>query len=256
MDFGWQIETGCSDVPGGTLATPPVNYCQLKMPRPDRLFRLLQALRTLPAPVTAQRLAQETGVSVRSIYRDVGSLRAAGAEIGGERGYGYCLIEDGTLPPQVFNRLELEALVLGLTEVSHMGDPALAQAAADALAKVAATLPSASQQQLLHAVSQVHRLNDRYPCLPHMPFLREACWREEALLIDYTDLQGQETQRTIWPLAIVYLDHMLVVLAWCCLRQGFRKFAAARITAVENTRSSFRPRRVALLREYLGQLKK
>ena len=56
------------------------------MSRPNRLFRLLQALRTLPAPVTAQQLAFETGVSLRSIYRDIDSLRAGGAEIGGERG--------------------------------------------------------------------------------------------------------------------------------------------------------------------------
>jgi len=131
------------------------------MPRPDRLFRLLQALRTLPAPVTAARLADETGVSVRSIYRDIESLRASGAEIGGERGFGYCLVEDGTLPPQVFDRLEIEALVLGLAEVRQMGDPALAKAADAVLAKVSATLPSLGQQHLLHAVSQVHRFEER-----------------------------------------------------------------------------------------------
>src|SRR5690606_10027909 len=127
------------------------------MTRSDRLFRLLQALRTLPAPVPATRLAVETAGTVRSISRDIESLRAPGAEIGGERGYGYCLIEDGTLPPQVFNRIEIEALVLGLAEVRHMGDPALAKAAAAVLGKVAATLPSASQQHVLHAVSQVYR---------------------------------------------------------------------------------------------------
>jgi biotin operon repressor len=135
------------------------------MARSDRLFRLLQALRSLPAPVTAATLAQETGVSVRSIYRDIESLRVAGAEIGGERGYGYCLIEDGTLPPQMFNRIEIEALVLGLAEVRQMGDPALATAAAAVLGKVAATLPSVGQQHLLHAVSQVHRFEERYPVL-------------------------------------------------------------------------------------------
>jgi predicted DNA-binding transcriptional regulator YafY len=111
------------------------------MARSERPFRLLQALRTLPAPVTAERLARETGVSARSIYRDIESLRVSGAEIGGERGYGYWLIEDGALPPQMFNRIEIEALVLGLSEVSQMGDPALAKAAAAVLGKVSATLP-------------------------------------------------------------------------------------------------------------------
>ncbi|MDB5930258.1 MAG: Transcriptional regulator [Polaromonas sp.] len=225
------------------------------MARPDRLFRLLQALRMLPAPVTAARLADETGVSVRSLYRDIASLRAAGADIGGERGYGYCLIEDGTLPPQMFNRIEIEALVLGLAEVRQMGDPALAEAAAAVLGKVAATLPSMSQQHLLHAVSRVHSFEARYPALPDMRIIREGCWREEALMIHYADKAGEVTDRTIWPLAIVYLDQMLVVLAWCCLRQGFRMFRPERIMKLEATGASFRPRRVALLRAYLAELK-
>lgn len=224
------------------------------MARPDRLFRLLQALRSLPTPVTAQRLADETGVSVRSIYRDIDSLRAAGAEIGGERGYGYCLVEDGTLPPQIFSRIEIEALVLGLAEVKQIGDPALAEAASAVLAKVAATLPSKSQQHLLHAVSQVHRFETRYPVLPDMRAIREACWREEALAIGYTDGGGAQSRRDIWPLAIVYLDRVLVMLAWCCLRNDFRTFRVERISAVGATGQSFRPRRAALLRTYLEAL--
>ncbi|WP_226858510.1 helix-turn-helix transcriptional regulator [Diaphorobacter aerolatus] len=205
------------------------------MARPDRLFRLLHALRVLPSPVTAAQLAAETGVSVRSIYRDIDSLREAGAEIGGERGLGYCLIEDGTLPPQMFNRIEIEALVLGLAEVRHSGDPALAEAAASVLAKVAATLPQAHQQQVLHAVSQVYRPTLRYPEMPCLPAIREACWREEALVIMYCDKDGQLSERTIWPLAIVYLEQKLMVLSWCCLREDFRMFRPDRITTATPT---------------------
>ena len=80
------------------------------MPRSDRLFRLLQAMRVMAPPITAARLAEETEVSPRSLYRDIDSLRAAGARIEGERGYGYRLIEDYALPPQTFDRVEIEAL--------------------------------------------------------------------------------------------------------------------------------------------------
>lgn len=230
------------------------------MSRPDRLFRLLQALRRLPPPVTALRLGAETGVSVRSIYRDIDTLRAGGARIDGERGYGYTLVEDGSLPPQTFDRTEIEALILGLAEVRQMGDPALAAAAASVLDKVAATLPSLGQQQLLHAVSQVHRFVPRYPALPDMDTIRAACWREEVLEIAYTDRQGAATVRRIWPLAIVYLDNMLVVLARCCLREAFRMFRTDRISAVVSVGGSvdgsFRPRRAALLRDYRAGLEK
>ena len=54
------------------------------MARADRLFRLLDALRRLPNPVTAAQLARETEVSERTLYRDIEALRAGGALIDGE----------------------------------------------------------------------------------------------------------------------------------------------------------------------------
>lgn len=224
------------------------------MARSDRLLRLLQAMRVLPAPLTAKRLAEETGVSLRSLYRDIDSLRAAGARIEGERGYGYRLVEDFALPPQTLTRSEIEALVLGLAEVRGMGDPALAGAAASALAKIAATLRDEAEQQAMHAVSHVFRPQARAPLTIDLEKLREAAWRERAVAVRYTDQSGAETERVIWPLAIVYTERTLSVLAWCCLRQDFRIFRGDRMTSAEVTGESFRPRRVALLRDYLAQL--
>lgn len=228
------------------------------MVRTERLLQLLQALRTLPAPVTGEALARATGVSVRSVYRDIETLRASGADIGGEAGFGYTLIDDGSLRPRTFSRIEIEALTLGLAQVRQMGDAALAAAADAVLAKVAATLPTAPQQHLLHAVSRVHRFGDRDPQAPaaavDMDVLRHACWREEALAIGYTDRDGAVTHRTIWPLAIVYVDRMLVVLARCCLRDDFRMFRVERMTSVTPVGTTFRPRRAALLRTFLARL--
>lgn len=224
------------------------------MARPDRLFRLLHAMRVLPKPVTAARLAEETGVSLRSLYRDIDSLRAAGARIDGERGYGYRLIEDYALPPQTFDRLEIEAIALGLADVKNMGDPALVQAATSALAKIAASLPDDSEQQLFHAVSQIYRPDvGRIPGLD-LSVIRRACWREEVLAIRYIDSEGRTTERTIFPLAISYSERTLTVLAWCCLREAFRMFRGERIVEPRTTGKSFRPRRAALLRAYLAEL--
>lgn len=225
------------------------------MARPDRLFRLLQAMRVMPAPITASRLAEETEVSLRSLYRDIDSLRAAGARIEGERGYGYRLIEDYALPPQTFDREEIEALVLGLGEVKRMGDPALARAAASVLAKVAATLPDDREQHLFHAVSQVYRPDTRFAAGLDMDLVRRACWREEALAIRYTDKAGAISERAILPLAIVYTEGALTVLAWCCLREAFRMFRSDGISELRLAGTSFRPRRVVLLREYLAELR-
>lgn len=224
------------------------------MSKSDRLFRLLHLLRSLPAPVTAARLAADAGVSARTLYRDIETLRAGGALIDGAPGYGYTLTEDPALPPQMFTRLEVEALVLGLAEVQQSGDRALGDAAESALAKIVATLPDRVQRQALHSVLQVYKWN-RPPGPPsEIGLIREACWEERALDLTYEDGQGFRTERRVWPLSVVYLDNSQMLLAWCCLRQALRKFVLQRIVAVQATDESFRPRRVPLLREFLEQM--
>ena len=225
------------------------------MPRSDRLFRLLSAFRMLPQPVTAARLAEETGVSERTLYRDIQSLRAAGALIDGEAGAGYTLTEDPALPPQMFTRLEVEALVLGLAEVTLSGDPMLARAAAEAQDKIIATLPDRVQRQAIHAVTLSYRFQPRQPAPQHLHLLREAAWEERAVDLTYRDVSGQETDRRIWPLGTVFLDREVMVLAWCCLRQDFRRFKVLEMSNVRLTNESFRPRRVPLLRNFFDQMR-
>ena len=58
------------------------------MSRTHRLFQLMQHLRRLPPPVTAQQLADDMDVSLRTVYRDIDALRGLGAVIDGEAGFG------------------------------------------------------------------------------------------------------------------------------------------------------------------------
>ncbi len=225
------------------------------MPRADRLFRLLTAFRMLPQPVTAVRLAEETGVSLRTLYRDIDALRAAGAQIDGAAGAGYTLTEDPALPPQMFTRLEVEALVLGLAEVTLSGDPMLARAAAEAQAKIIATLPNRVQRQAVHAVTRTYRFERRQSAPAHLQLLREAAWDERAIDLTYRDISGQTTDRRIWPLGTVFLDREVQVLAFCCLRQDFRRFKVLQMTNLRLTDESFRPRRVPLLRSFIDRLR-
>lgn len=225
------------------------------MPKTDRLFRLLHLIRGLRPPVTAARLASAMEVSERTIYRDIDSLRAAGARIEGEAGVGYTMVEDPALPPQTFTRIEIEALTLGLADVTQRGDADLAQAASDALVKILATLPERQQRQAMHAANMAQRLITPATPTIDMTLLREAMWAEEALDIGYRDLKQERTRRRIYPLALSYHDRSVMLLAWCCKRQDFRSFHVTRIEGYERTQESFRPRRVTLLRDYVEKLR-
>jgi predicted DNA-binding transcriptional regulator YafY len=212
-------------------------------------------MRTLAAPITAARLAEEMGVSPRSLYRDIDALRSAGARIEGERGYGYRLLEDPALPPQMLDQDEIEVLALGLAEVRAWGDPALAHAADSVLAKIGATLPDERERQLLHAITQVFRPEPRYvPTLDLAP-LRAACWKEHGVDIRYVDGDGATSDRAILPLALFYTETCVTALSWCCLREDFRMFRTDRMIEIRPNGTSFRPRRVPLLRDYLEQLR-
>jgi len=224
------------------------------MARTDRLFRLLHLLRTLPRPVTAARLAAETEVSVRAIYRDIAALRAAGALIDGEAGYGYVLEEDPAVPPQSFSRIEIEALLLGLAEAQNSGDQQIAEAAGTALGKIVASLPQRQQREAAHAVQHVARYDRRQIPMRDLATIRAACWDEATLRLAYRDEAGRETERDVLPLTILYAETVLVLLAWCLMRQDWRSFRIDRIASAERTGVSFRPRRVGLLKEYTRQL--
>ncbi|MEO0467876.1 MAG: WYL domain-containing protein [Pseudomonadota bacterium] len=172
----------------------------------------------------------------------------------GAPGLGYTLTEDPALPPQTFDRIEMEALVVGLSDVRQRGDAQLAHAADSALAKIAATLPERLQRQLLHATHMVYRYETPMKEARDISTIRSACWEERAIDIDYRDANGTPTSRRIYPLAIVYLDTGCGLLAWCCLREDYRKFWIKRIEEFRPTKKSFRPNRARLLRDYLAQM--
>lgn len=224
------------------------------MTRTHRLFQLMQALRNSAPPATATELAQTLGVTPRTIYRDIDALRGLGAVIDGAAGFGYTLIEDAALPPLSFGNDELEALVLGLREVGQVGDPALVSAAKSALTKLRARLPATQAHRLEHAVLTARRFAPLPAPGIDVSALRQAAWDEWTIRFDYTDVEGRATQRSVDPLSIVYMQASHCLLAWCHLRGDFRAFRLDRMRELSITEASFRPRRVAMLRDCLTQM--
>ena len=221
------------------------------MARQDRLMRLLAALRRLPSPVTAQRLAAETEISVRQLYRDIATLRAGGVLIDGAAGYGYTLTEDPALPPQSFSRLETEALMLAVGSLDQLGDERLARAGRDALARIIATLPDRQARQSMHAIMRSWRMPAERPEIAvDVDMLRQACWDETSVIIAYRDRQERRSKREILPLGLSYSPTTLMLVGWCLLREDYRTFEVARMDALHMGATSFRPRRVELLRRY------
>src|SRR6266545_3025718 len=117
------------------------------MRRADRLFQIIQLIRRYNV-TTAGALAEALEVSERTVYRDIRDLVLSGVPIDGEAGVGYRLRKGFDLPPLMFTATELEALVLGSRLVMSWSDPALANAAQSALARIEAALPEELRSRL------------------------------------------------------------------------------------------------------------
>lgn len=220
------------------------------MDKTERLFSIMDTLRRHRRPVTAAVLAQEQGVSVRTLYRDIQTLVGLGAPIDGEAGIGYMLRPGFFLPPLMFSPEELEALVLGARWVETQPDQDLGAAARNALAKIATASPEDLRDRISDtALWPVAIWGARKP-VPVLGDIRRAMRQEKAVLLDYEDEQGRSTQRTIWPVGIAFYEGKQVIAAWCLLRADFRNFRTDRIVSMTLTEERYGKRRAVLEREW------
>lgn len=223
------------------------------MSRTSRLFLLMDALRGHRRPVTAAVLAERMQVSERTIYRDIQTLAALGAPITGEAGVGYLLRPGMFLPPLMFNADELEALVLGARWVRRQGDPGLASAATNALAKIATATPA----DLRDALADTSLYVPPAPDAGIDAFLgpaREAIRRECKLRLRYSDQHGLASERVVWPFALAFFEGRRVLAAWCELRGAIRHFRVDRVRGVDELEQRYPQRRPALLAQWRREL--
>ena len=221
------------------------------MDKTERLFSIMDTLRRHRHPVTAQVLADEQGVSVRTLYRDVQTLIGLGAPIDGEAGVGYVLRPGFFLPPLMFSAEELEALVLGARWVEARPDAPLALAAKTALGKIATASPDDLRDRISNTglwPVRSHWTPDDNGAL--LAVMREAIRSEKAVRIAYADESGNTSERAIWPITIAYYEEKQIVAAWCMVREDFRNFRTDRIVAATPLEVRFGKRRVQLAKEW------
>lgn len=217
------------------------------MRRADRLFQIIQIMRRTSRPVTADAIALELEVSKRSVYRDIADLIGQRVPIRGEAGVGYVLDSGFDLPPLMLTPDEIEAAVLGAQWVTGRGDPALARAAQDLIAKIAAAVPDRLRPYALEPTASTPPAWRKQPDQIDMAQVRLQIHNGRKIALRYRDEKDHETRRTIWPIAVGYLDTVRLLVAWCELRNDFRHFRTDRVVAADFLDDRF-PERPAKLR--------
>jgi predicted DNA-binding transcriptional regulator YafY len=220
------------------------------MTRTERLLELIQILRRNKYAISGEELAEELGISLRTVYRDIATLKAQGAPIAGEAGVGFLLKPGFTLPPLMFSIEELEALLLGSRWVDATADRTLAVAAKNAMAKISSVIPRDVKREFetsnLWIGEKSHSVQDD----AILQTIRKSIRNGWKVSIDYRDESNTITTRTIWPFVVGFMETCQVVAAWCELRNAYRSFRIDRISKCHCEQTTYPRPRDDLLKEW------
>ncbi|XRD86397.1 YafY family transcriptional regulator [Dyella acidisoli] len=224
----------------------------MSVSRSHRLFDLMQVLRRHRGTVSGEVLARESGVSLRTIRRDIATLQAMGADIDGAPGVGYILRPGFLLPPLSFTEEELQALVAGAQWVSRQTDDALALAAHNVLGKISGVLPPEMRRALDDNALYVGRKKEDTSGLD-LARVRQAMREQRKMRIVYKDQKGAVSERTIWPIMLGFVESRRFIAGWCESSSDFRLFRADRIIKVEFLNDRYLRNRRQLVKEWRTQ---
>ena len=207
------------------------------MQRTERLFALAEYLRGRRTGVTAEALAERFGVTVRTIYRDLDTLRAAAGPVSAESGPGggYALERSDIGPPGDVAAREAALLVaLGKFAIDMRLLP-FAETLQSGLDKMRSALSTSGQRELLKRLKELsfHGV----PALPSDQKVRaaiERAWFEQQpVRIVYVDGSHVETKRVVTVLSVMMDRHETRVEGQDVETQERRHYRLDRIVAAE-----------------------
>lgn len=213
------------------------------MNRVDRLLALILYLQSRRV-VTAEELAAQFELSVRTIYRDIAALGQAGVPIISEAGVGYSLMKGYHLPPVNFTAEEANALVTGGLLVEQFADAAVKSRMHSALMKVRAILPREYKER----ISRLERglattAHSESPMQADLSLLQQALAEQRVLRFRYQGAGKTEvTARTVEPLGLIHYLERWHLIAWCRSSDDYRDFRTDRMSRVTPLRETFVPR--------------
>lgn len=206
------------------------------MRRSERLHALTESLRRSGnRGRTAEQLAAEFEVSVRTIKRDLATLEAAGLPLWSRPGPGggYGLLSKGALPPVTLT--DAQALSL-LAAVAAAPDAPYSDLATAAVRKIMDVLDPNTRVRVDQLASRVWVNRASGSSRVIRSACEQALTEQRVLRIDYVAANGAASRRDVEPMVFANTNGNWYLVGWCRLRDAVRWFLVSRIRRASVTR--------------------
>lgn len=208
------------------------------MRRTERLHALSEMLRRNGTRgCTAERLAAEFEVSVRTVKRDLAALASSGAPVWSRPGPGggYGLATSASLPPITLSPGQAVAL---LAAVSAASDAPYADLASAGVQKILDVLDPRTRGRAADLARRVWVAGPPPSSRAVRSVVEEAMADQRTVRIRYTSLAGATTTREVEPVMFASTDGRWYLVGWCLLRDAMRWFVLSRIEQAHLTNTA------------------
>lgn len=208
-----------------------------------RLLSLLQRHRRW----TSTELADELGITARTVRRDIDRLRRLGYPVEAAPGVdgGYRLAAGTHLPPMMFDDDEAVAIAVGLWSATEAPLDGIEETALRALAKLQMLLPDRLRRRTaaIEATVSIFRWSDERrgetTDVDTLVTVTATCRDAEELRFEYADRTGATSDRLVQPHRLVSIDQRWYLLAWDVRRNDWRTFRVDRMARVRGAGGRF-----------------
>jgi len=226
----------------------------------SRLSRLTSIITQLQSNrlLVARDVAKRFNISIRTVYRDIETLKNSGIPIYTIEGKGYSLVEGYRLPPIMFTEQEANALITAAELISKNKDKSLIENHCNAIAKIKAVMKYSNKDKTTLLSERIAFFSNfkRETTSDNLSLIQTAITNQNLLKITYQSISRAETtERLIEPYAIYHSRENWILISFCRLRNDFREFRLDMIKSIILLNEKFEDREFVLMEYFKKKMK-
>lgn len=220
----------------------------------DRVISTLVLLQTKKI-IKAVTISERYDISLRTVYRDISTLKNAGIPIIGDPGIGYSIMDGYRLPPIMFNEGEATAMLTAGKFIGKLTDQETQTYYANAMVKIKAILRN-SEKQSLEILDDSILISDskNWENKTHLQGLFKSIAAKHLVKVEYQKADGIKSERLLEPIGCYHQFNKWYLVAFCQLKKAYRTFMVNRILSLQSLEDQFKTEHLNL-QKYIDQQK-